>query len=446
MKLNRIYLIAGVVLTLAATSCSHDEPTLFNPSDNGIYFNYDEEEDFTTDLNFATHIVNPIDEVKLTVGVQLLGYISQSERQVMLIGDTVGTYAMATVDSLPRIITFNPGEYQKTATITVHRPADEENTYAIALRLKPISEDIGEGLEGKDTYRIFASCKYTEPETWKEGEAQNFFGTWTKEKHILLARDFYQDDNYVTYSAGDLGKAYDSVLRYMREHRDSIGMEVPYYYCDELSPYKFSQPDYWTEQHDLYLDNFTERPYNAGFTFIQIAMEEGLTTKTDKTYFEGDENRLKEINSRAVEIMQSVYDGLYMKGMASTNFHTVFQVPLQKGINYKLSEPYCWSEYAPEGKALLDSYYGEYSPEKLQFMVQTIIESEYDNDTYQYLFPISRQWDEKTESYKVRDNDRLYTDETYTTYQTGKQILTELNRLFREADTDNTYNFPYITE
>ncbi len=455
MKFNKAYLIAMAALGMALASCTHDEPDFFSVSDNSVYFSATDETGTASNLNFATHIVHPIDSINIELDVKLLGHLADYERRVLLVGEPIEGYEEAIIDSLPKVVTFAPGEYQKRVELCVRRPLDEDSTYALSLRLQPISDDIGEGgAEGVDAdgnvaynaHDVYVSCIYSEPASWKENEVYNFFGEWTKDKHIFLARSIYGNDNYTDYTALELGGGYDSVLDFLRVHRDSLSYDVPYYFCEDITMFKFSQPDYWTELHDLYLDNFTTRPYHAGYTFLQIAQAEGLTTKTDKAYFEGDEARMQQLNSRAVEIMQDVYDKLYMtENFTTTNYATRFYVPFVEGIDYNLREPYCWSAYAPEGKALLDSYYGTYSKEKFTFMIKTLLEADSPFATLYYLFPISRTWDSKTESYKV-NFDRHYKDDTYTSYYTGEEILTTLNALFREADTENIYNFPIITE
>ncbi len=446
MNFNKTYLMVLALLVFALPSCTYDEPELFEASNNGVYFNYDDEAAFTSNLNFATHIVNPIDSIDIELNIKLLGHLSEHERQVRLVGEAIEGFEMADIDSLPKTIAFAAGEYEKTIKICVRRPANEDSTYATALRLQPVSSNIGDGLEGKDVYNVYASCIYSEPENWKENEVYNFFGEWTKDKHIFLARNIYGDDNYTSYTAGVLGSGYNSTLDYMRNNRDSLTYDVPYYYCDDLSVYKFTQPDYWTSLHDYYLDDFGARPYNAGFTLLQIAQAEGLTTKTDKAYFEGDEDHLIRLNIRAVEIMQDVYDELYKtENFSTANYSTRFYVPFFNGFEYNLREPYCWSAFAPEGKALLDTYYGTYSREKFAFMINTLLDADSPHATLYRMFPISRVWDEKTESYKV-NLDRHYKDESYTSYYTGKEILVSLNQLFREADIDNKYDFPIITE
>ncbi len=445
MIFNKAYLIAVFTFVVAISSCTHEEPELFDFSNNGIYFDYDDKEEFTSNLNFATHIVNPIEYIKLDLKVKLLGSIANHERQVLLVGKAIEGYEEAKTSTLPETITFAAGEYEKTVKVCVYRPENEEKTYALSLRFSPISSDIGTGIEGKELYNIYTSCTYSEPQTWKENEVYNFFGEWTKEKHIFLARDIYSNDNYVDYTADQLGGGYNSALDYLRNNREDLNYDIPYYYNESLSIFKFSQPDYWTELHDLYLDNFTSRPYQAGFTFLQIAEAEGLTTKTDKAYFKGDEAHLQQLNKRAVEIMQDVYDEFYMKEIYSTIYSTKFQVPLFEDFDYNLREPYCWSTYAPEGKALLDTYYGTYSKEKFAFMINTLLKTNSPHANLAHMFPISRTWDSKTNNYKV-NLDRHPKDNTNNSYYSGKEILTTLNRIFREADTENLYNFPLISE
>ncbi len=455
MKLNRIYIIVMAMLGMALASCTHDEPDFFNVSDNSVYFCTTDETGTTSNLNFATHIVHPIDSIHIELNVKLLGHLTDDERQVLLVSEPIEGYGEAQIDSLPQVIAFGSGEYLKTVKLCVHRPLDEDSTYALSLRLQPISSDIGEGgAEGIDAdgnlaynaHDVYISCMYSEPEFWKENEVYNFFGEWTKDKHILLARSVYGDDNYTNYTAFELGSGYNSVLEFMRTHRDSLNYDIPYYFCEDLTMFQFSQPDYWTELHDFYLDNFTTRPFNAGLTFLQIAKAEGLTTKTDKDYFEGDETRMRQLNKRAVEIMQDVYDGFYMtENFMTTIYNTRFYVPFVKGVDYDLREPYCWSAYAPEGKALLETYYGTYSKEKFAFMINTLLDADSPFATLYCMFPISRTWDSKTESYKV-NLDSHYKDDSYTSFYKGEEILTTLNALFREADTENIYNFPIISE
>ncbi len=451
MNFNKTYLIVLATLVLALLSCTHDEPDLFEASDNGVYFNYDDEADFTSNLNFATHIVNPIDFIDIELNVKLLGHLADHERQVHLVGEAVEGYEKADIDDLPKTIVFAAGEYEKTIKIRVRRPANEDNTYATALRLQPISGDIGEGLEGKDVYNVYTSCIYSEPENWKENEVYNFYGEWTKDKHIFLARGIYGDDNYAEYTFEQLlnGNKYNYALDSLRRVRDIVNFDILYYYCDAdplITTRLFAKPDYWTEQHDQYLDNFTSRPYSAGLTFLQIAETEGLTTKTDKAYFEGDEEHIKQLNKRAVEIMQDVYDELYMiENFSTANYATRYYVPFINGLDYNLREPYCWSDNAPEGKAVLETYYGTYSREKFAFMINTLLDADSPHATLYRMFPISRTWDDKTESYKV-NYDRHYKNESMTSYFTGHEILLSLNQLFREADTENKYDFPIITE
>ncbi len=435
------------LLVFALPSCTYDEPELFEASNNGVYFNYDEEAAFTSNLNFATHIVDPIDSIEVELNIKLLGHLADHERQVLLVGDTIEGYEKANIDSLPKTIAFAAGEYEKTIKICVRRPANEDNTYATALRLQPISSDIGEGLEGKDVYNVYTSCIYSEPERWKENEIYNFYGEWTKDKHIFLARTVYGWDYYYEEtSIYQLGTKYNSTLAYMRNNRDSLTYDAPYYYCDDLSPFTFEQPDYWTPLHDYYLDDFSSRPNHAGYTFIQIAQVEGLTTKTDKAYFEGDEEHLMQLNKRAVEIMQDVYDDLYKKeNNSAATYYARFYVPFIHGAEYSLREPYCWSGYAPEGKALLDTYYGAYSKEKFAFMINTLLEADSPYAKLYYMFPISRTWDDKTESYMVKI-DNFDRNEYTASFYKGKDILVSLNQLFREADVDNKYDFPIITE
>ncbi len=448
MKLRKAYILITAALVLSLTACQKEEPDLFDPSNNGVYFDYEDENAFKADINFATSIVRPIDSINIDIKVKLLGYLADRERVVRLVGDSVAGQGMARIDSLPKTITFAPNEFEKVVSIMVRRPAFEDSTFATVLRLEPVSSDLGDGLEGKKTFTVLSSCTYSAPADWKDYDAYDLYGEWTKEKHIFLAAEVYQKDFYYQQTIFELGMGYDPVLAFLRDHRDSVNFDVPYYYTEDLSAFKFSRPDYWDTTLDTLVANFsstTASEYTAGLTFIQIAQAAGLTTKTDSAWFAGGEERAKEINEFAVSLMQDVYDQFYLNTRSTMSYAYYYNVPLSPYVVYELRQPLCWSKNAPEGNALLLPYYGEYTPEKFSFMLKTLLASNSPHKSLINLFPISRQWNDETEVYDaIYDN--VYKDNSYTSMYEGKDILKELNTLFRQADTENKFNFPTLAE
>ncbi len=437
MKFKHVYIAALSALGLTLTACQYDEPDFFDAKNNGIYFNYDSPESFKADLNFATHIVKPVDTIGLTLKVKLLGHLSDKERKVKLVGDSIPNYLVAQFDTLPKIITFAPNEYEKDVKIVALRPATEDEHYAAALRFEPISSDIGEGIEGKDVFNVFVSFEYLKPDNWDNSDVKLWYGEWTKEKHIFLAKNYFDNDNYANWESYDLYPAHKYVVDSVRKTPE-LDFEIPYYYDAFFTNTPYFRPEYWTADHDKYIFNFNSLTQKGAqsYSFVQLAYAEGLTTKTEEEYFTGDIERLKEINVRAVELMQDIYDQFLLDQRNPDSYKIMYETQFHKDIDYRLRQPLCWSDKVPDANALISKYYGEYSEKKFKFMINTLLDAVPDETALYNIFPIQREYNEKADVYHVK----LYNFESFN----GEEMVKRYNELFRAADTENIYNFPLI--
>ncbi len=439
--------MAIAALGLSFAACQQEEPDLFDASNNGVYFDDKNNQDLMVDLNFATRIIKPIDTLAFDVEISLLGHLSGTERRVKIVGDSIPGKLVPVFDTLPKEVVFAPFEYTKTVTLKAARPHLEDVLYGTTLRIVPINSDLGDGIEGKEKFTVYVSTIYQKPELWDDSSISIFYGEWTKEKHIYLAKCYGEDYFYDTevVKEADMIYVYPHVLADLRAY-DSINVEVPYHYDDEPS---YNQvPDYWTELHNEYIADYEANPWYAGKTFVQIAESAGLTTKTDSLWFTGDEARMQEINQYGVELMQDVYDQLFstIRGggsyFSTANYHMFYDVPLKQGISYNLRQPNCWSDDGPYAKAckpLIEKYYGPYSKEKLDFMVNTLLELKPDYAKFYLMFPVSCTYIQESDEFVPRY------DQDHET-GTGEEIMLELNEIFRSADLENTFNFPTITE
>ncbi len=449
MKFNKIFLVAAFALGFSLTACQEDEPELFDASNNGLYFDYETPEQMVVNLNFATQIIKPIDTLSFDVKIKLLGHLSGAERRVRIEGSSMSGYPEPVFDMLPKEVTIAPYDSVKTVTFKVARPELEDVVYAQTLRIVPLSEDLGGGIEGKEEFKVYVSTIYQKPEIWDESPISTYYGGWTKQKHVYLAKQYDKDDYYML-EENKFCYGYPYILADLRDH-DTIDVEVPYYYDDD--PEYEQVPDFWTELHNEYIADFNANPWSAGRTFVQIAESVGLTTKTDSLWFTAEEGlqeeRMKEINKYGVEYMQDVYDKFFStmrdggSYFSTANYAGIYEVPIKKGIPYKFRQPNCWSDdgaYAKACKPLVEKYYGAYSDAKFYFMINTLLDLDPSRAKLYLIFPVSCTYIQEEDRFAPRY------DHDHGSLGTGEEIMLEYNEIFRNADTENVFHFRIVAE
>ncbi len=449
MKFANLYVaIAFLAMTSLLAACDKENPTLFDDAGNGVYFDYDSKDDMMTDCNFGDYYLENPMELSFTVKIRLLGYLGDHARAITLKAKPVEGYPEVEFVSLPEI-TFEAGEYEKEVVLTVARPAEEGVQHASCLY---IDSSIGTGLEGFEEFIVYSGIIYKEPENW--ANVKKYFGEWSKDKHFYLI-EHYGANDYVKLGSAVLESGYIDLYKKLLAMGDKTELEIPVCY---LRDYVYPKPAYWGELQEKYIclwdDAYGGLQYKTR-PYARIASELGLTTKTVEAFFNrSDEAGMKVVNKVAVEIMQEVYNTLYLNAdpmyTEMNNFVSDYYVELSPDVEYDVIQPACWTaDLEPQANEMLSKYYGEYNPDKLKFMMKTLAEN---GRTYLGLFPLYKQWDSKTQSYEIKWFGTIYSS-CYFAWgminwdyyvDGGESYVATLNQLFRNADADNRYNFPVV--
>jgi len=392
------YILGLLSAVSAFTSCSQEEVDYYDKSYNGIYFNYNDEEELNTTVNFADYVAEELNEVEQTVDLNLLGYVSDADRRFVLKTREVDGYPLATVTVEDNILPA--GEHELKCKYKVSKPAELDKTYAVELYFDPIDtySDLGEGAEGFDKYIVYVTESYSEPSSWSY-PAGNYLGEFTSEKYKFMVKltgltDFYTYSNWKNSYAS---QAVDQIRAYNKEHPDAPStIELPFYY-DEWDPIEYSKPDYWSEDYDLYLGEYTTE------TFVSLANSFGATTANESSVFPKDASVLASIKQKSDALnMMKNFNNYYSWQMPPSEFKYYFAtIQLSADIDYDVVQPTCWNEYNEWGDYVLTystvaKYYGEYSEDKYKFMIKTwaAYTTNTDEPILAQLFPVYISWGE----------------------------------------------------
>uniref|UniRef100_UPI003FF0A6E7 DUF4843 domain-containing protein n=1 Tax=Phocaeicola sp. TaxID=2773926 RepID=UPI003FF0A6E7 len=186
--MKKVYTLLALAAALCATSCNENEVPFYAAGSDGIYFNYEDENqaNFEASVNFADYIVGDSAFLSVPVKLKTLGYLADHDRRVVLKENPVESYQQATIE-IPEII-MPAGETELDVVIKVLRPAEINTRYAVRLTIDGNSSEsqIGSGVTEKAAFTIYSEETYSQPANWNN--VTRFFGTWTPEKHIFLAR------------------------------------------------------------------------------------------------------------------------------------------------------------------------------------------------------------------------------------------------------------------
>jgi len=376
------------VAALTLTACSQDEVDFYDKGSNGIYFNYDDEENLSNTVNFADYVLTDPSEVEQTLKLQLLGYVADNDRHFVLKTREVEGYPLAniTVDTN----TLPAGAHDLDVAYKVGKPEEMGVTYAVEIYLDPTdaASELGEGVEGFDKYTVYVKEEYSEPADWVY-PAGEYLGDFTAEKYKFMVKVTGMTDFY-TNSKWDWGGSYvtaavDSIREYNKANPDNkLMLGIPF-----SSDISYEKPAYWTETHDYYLGEYSSS------VFAAIANAVGATTDNEEELLSGDENRMKELNNSAISYMMEKFNQFYYWQMAPSSFKGSYStLPMFGDVDYDVVQPECWQSYN-ETYDLVAKYYGEYSDEKYKFMLKTWLAYTDNTEDYAFvqLFPVYYGWD-----------------------------------------------------
>ena len=377
--MKKVYTLLALAAALCATSCNENEVPFYAAGSDGIYFNYEDENqaNFEASVNFADYIVGDSAFLSVPVKLKTLGYLADHDRRVVLKENPVESYQQATIE-IPEII-MPAGETELDVVIKVLRPAEINTRYAVRLTIDGNSSEsqIGSGGTEKAAFTIYSEETYSQPANWNN--VTRFFGTWTLEKHIFLAR-VTGNDQYT--SDPSMGESYnvaavDSIRTYYAEHPEAEKtIDIPLLAISMWSPYQYAQPPYWNALHDRYLGS-----YNPTM-FGNYCQSYNINTVNEYDEFTGTEDNLREVNKKAVYAMTSYINQQFQMGSSVSNASTGFRVPFLDELfdEYQFAEPYWWVNFptnTPAGGTptgiYIDDYYGTYSESKYRFMLKTML-------------------------------------------------------------------------
>lgn len=388
------YILGLLSAVSAFTSCSQEEVDYYDKNYNGIYFNYESEEDLNSTVNFADYVLDDPSEIEQTLKLNLLGYISDTDRRFVLKTREAEGYPLANVTIIDNILPA--GEYELDAKYKVGKPEKMDVVYAAEIYLDPTdaNSDLGEGNEGFDKYIVYVKETYSEPNGWNY-PAGSYLGVFSAEKYKLLVKisgktDFYTYANWQNTYASE---AVDQVRAYNKEHPDApSAIDLPFYY-DKWDPIEYSKPDYWNEDYTTYVGKYSTS------SFVSLANSLGATTANESSVFPNDEDGLKELNKAAMlSMMQSFNDYSNAPSEFKQEYPTI---KMFDDMDYDVIQPSCWKETDEWGDtnyaySYVTKYYGEYSDEKYKFMIKTW--AAYTDNTEDFvfvqLFPVYSGWKE----------------------------------------------------
>lgn len=441
------------ILLLGATlsSCEHQEPFLFDAQNNGIYFN-EASAGYQRSVNFAEQVLNEsCTDTTIQVNLLVLGHLSDKDRTFTLQIDTIEGMAMPQV-VLPEEMIVPAGAHEIGLPITIMRPEKMDSTYAFRLFLNqdPTLSDFGSGVEGHNQFDVYVTESYQKPTTWQYNV--KYLGDWSIEKQMFLCRvagnaNLENALNQQATNPKNLSvMAVDSIRNFYAAHpNDTLSYNMPFYYkasaYDDLVPYKI--PSYWSVEQSQWVGE-----YNA-YIFASVCDNAQINTATEKEMWSNiDQVRGKSYNKRAVETMLAVYN------TASVNKPEIpvterIGVPIIEGVTYAFQNclPSSWSK----AKDLLEPYYGTYQnpilpkgQKKYTFMLNALYQAKKDKDPkfcLYLMFPVIQKFQNGETSYALSDEAFKGTE-----YATAEEALRDFNRIFREADVNNEYDFPVIED
>lgn len=407
-------------------SCKENEVAFYAANSDGVYFNYENDNEFETAVNFANYIVGDSAYLSVNIKLKTLGYLSDQDRRVILKTNPVESYELAQIE-IPEII-IPAGKTEVDATIKILRPAEMQKKYAVRLTIDGSSSEsqIGEGIEEKAAYTIYSEETYQQPNGWGNSPVF-YFGEWNITKHRFLGKATGDDAYYNYYWLEDYNIiAVDSIRRYYEENPDAeiiAELDIPFVAPswpsdDPNSPY--SKPSYWGALQEKYMGTYN------GCTFAEFAEANGVNTANEYEYFASTEENMQEVNIKAVYTMSKVYNQLFQGANSPSSFYMSYWVPLIEDLldRYTYEAPECWTDYAnlntistkadgkDDGKGetttipvYITDYYGDYSIEKYKFMIKTLFEAKgQEAFSLWYMFPVTHdfnghlQWDDGSNS------------------------------------------------
>ena len=381
-----LYIASTLLVGIFLYACQTEQPFFFDEKGNSVYFAHPNNRIDTT-VNFADHIVENPTKISIPINLKLLGYTSEKNKQVVLKSQAVEGYPEIEV-TIPEI-RFEQGELKKTVQIEISRPAELDSLYAISVYIDSLatSDDrlVG-GVKNYGKYTIYVKEAYTAPPAWDYGIGM-YLGKWAAEKHLFMIQVTQNASYYDTWDWSLYPKynqqAVDSLRKFAIANPDTpIAIDIPL--KDDCI---YGKPDYWSDLHNRYLGEYAAR------SFANFASSNGLNTTNERAFFTGDENRMKELNKQAVVTMMNLYDRFFQWGMSSESFQRRMWAPMLPDAVYPVSKPACWQDAS--AKPLLERYYGEYSDEKYQFMIQTWTQKVgMNNFVLVQLFPVIVGWTE----------------------------------------------------
>ena len=183
----------------------------------------------------------------------------------------------------------------------------------------------------------------------------------------------------------------------------------------------YPKPWYWTTRHDHYLGVYKSD------AFVNLCNALEVTTANEAKRLVGDETAMQQLNVQAVHQMMLKYNTYYLDGWRQgASYKDNFYVPMLPHIEYDVVEPQAWAD-EQGGKALVEQYYGSYSPEKYRFMIQVWMEHQGANFVLNQLFPIMNEWGSVSWDASIG----------------GEAAMKQCNQLFRNAAAHGSYPFSF---
>lgn len=375
------YMAALLCLTLAVASCEKREPDFFDEGANGAYFDYEYGADFDMELNFADHIVGDPDTVSVMLQVKLLGYLMEESRTLAVKTMEIEGYRQAEV-TIGEVV-FANNEYEKEIEVRVKRPEIEDSIYGVCIYLDG-SGDIGTAISDKDKVNLYVTESYSKPVMWYS-HMETYLGTWSKEKHIYLAKHTGDNQFYLSLYDADMAmhhfddivnlnvSAVNTMLAAAPEEEIIVDLPI----LSETDYPNYTEPYFWS-YYEEYLGIFRANKFCRFTTMLggsntrDIAALYASETAKAKMEEEADEFHKMDV----LEMLNEYYDYAMME-YPIADYKELYWVEIRNNVNYNVRIPFWWEDPKGLGTAeIAKKYFGEYEAEKYQFMLKTMVKEE----------------------------------------------------------------------